>query len=250
MDIKILFEDNQLMVIDKPAGMTVNRADTVGEKTVQDWAEEKMTNDELRMTNDHSTFLFRSGIVHRLDKETSGCLIIAKTEAAFIELQRQFKAREVKKEYLALVHGRVEPKQGTIRVPLARSRLDRQKFAVSPGGRIAETSYEVLQIFKGPALPRQGRALSSSNFTLLRLFPTTGRTHQIRVHLKYFGHPIVADEKYGGEKRAKLDKTWCPRLVLHAAKITFFHPITKREITIEAELPKKLNELISRLSTN
>ena len=238
MDIKILFEDNQLMVIDKPAGVTVNRADTVGEKTVQDWAEEKMTNDELRMTNDHSTFLFRSGIVHRLDKETSGCLIIAKTEAAFIELQRQFKAREVKKEYLALVHGRVEPKQGTIRVPLARSRLDRQKFAVSPEGKQAETSYTVHSVF----------SIQNSEFSLLRLFPKTGRTHQIRVHLKYFGHPIVADEKYAGEKRAKLDRTWCPRLFLHAAKITFFHPLTKKELTVESALPEDLKETLPKLS--
>ena len=238
MDIKILFEDNQLMVIDKPAGVTVNRADTVGEKTVQDWAEEKMTNDELRMTNDHSTFLFRSGIVHRLDKETSGCLIIAKTEAAFIELQRQFKAREVKKEYLALVHGRVEPKQGTIRVPLARSRLDRQKFAVSPEGKQPETSYTVHSVF----------SIQNSEFSLLRLFPKTGRTHQIRVHLKYFGHPIVADEKYAGEKRAKLDRTWCPRLFLHAAKITFFHPLTKKELTVESALPEDLKETLPKLS--
>ena len=139
-------------------------------------------------------------------------------------------------EYLALVHGRVEPKQGTIRVPLARSRLDRQKFAVTPGGRMAETSYEVL------------RALSSSNFAFLRLFPTTGRTHQIRVHLKYFGHPIVADEKYAGEKRAKLDRTWCPRLFLHAAKITFFHPLTKKELTVESALPEDLKETLPKLS--
>ena len=146
----------------------------------------------------------------------------------------------MRKEYLALAHGKVEPEEGTINVPLGRSRFDRQKFAVTPGGRISETSYQIASRLTNNGL----------RFTLLRLFPKTGRTHQIRVHLKYFGHPIVADEKYGGEKRAKLDKTWCPRLVLHAAKITFFHPITKREITIEAELPKKLNELISRLSTN
>jgi len=250
MDIKILFEDNQLMVIDKPAGVTVNRADTVGERTIQDWIEGRRTKDEGRrkygsassrpsaFSLQPSAFVLRSGIVHRLDKETSGCLIIAKTEAAFIELQRQFKAREVKKEYLALVHGRVEPKQGTIRVPLARSRLDRQKFAVSPEGKQAETSYTVHSVF----------SIQNSEFSLLRLFPKTGRTHQIRVHLKYFGHPIVADEKYAGEKRAKLDRTWCPRLFLHAAKITFFHPLTKKELTVESALPEDLKETLPKLS--
>jgi len=263
MDIKILFEDNQLMVIDKPAGVTVNRADTVGEKTVQDWAERRILNTEYRIPNkiglsspsnhsefsiQYSVFLQRSGIVHRLDKETSGCLLIAKTEAAFTELQRQFKHREIKKEYLALVHGQVEPQQGTIRVPLSRSRLDRQKFTVVPGGRPAETCYEVVQVFKGLALPRQGQALSSYNFTLLHLFPKTGRTHQIRVHLKYFGHPIVADAKYAGEKRAKQDKTRCPRLFLHAAKISFTHPTNKTQVMVESSLPEDLKQTLSKLS--
>ena len=254
MDIKILFEDNQLMVIDKPAGMTVNRADTVGEGTVQDWAEKRILNTEYRIPNNkkkqttahsvfsiqNSVFWERSGIVHRLDKETSGCLIIAKTPAAFTELQRQFKQREVKKEYLALVHGQVEPRQGTIRVPLSRSRLDRQKFAVSASGRPAETYYQVVQVFQGLS----SRRVLENRFTLIRLFPTTGRTHQIRVHLKYFGHPIVADAKYAGEKRAKQDRIWCPRLFLHAAKIAFTHPLSGKSLSIEAPLPADLNESI------
>lgn len=234
MGIKILFEDDQLMVIDKPAGITVNRADTVGERTVQDWIDKrkKLNTSPFTFYLLPSSFIARSGIVHRLDKETSGCLIIAKIPEAFAELQRQFKSREVKKEYLALVHGRVEPKQGTIRVPLSRSRFDRQKFAVSASGRPAETSYQVI------------RALSNSSFSLLRLFPLTGRTHQIRVHLKYFGHPIVADEKYGG-KRAVEDRKWCPRLFLHAAKITFAHPLSGKLLSIEAPHPLDLAKLLT-----
>ncbi len=244
MKIRILYQDGDLTVIDKPAGVTVNRADTVGEGTVQDWAEKKILNDKYRILNEkinsvkkdnsvfsiqYSVFHSRSGIVHRLDKETSGCLIIAKTPAAFAELQRQFKDREVKKEYLALVHGKVEPSSGAIRVPLSRSRLDRQKFTVSSGGRMAETSYEVISYY----------SLLLTPYSLLRLFPKTGRTHQIRVHLKYFGHPIVADAKYGG-KRAAADRPWCPRMFLHAAKITFIHPLSGKSLSIEAPLPADL----------
>jgi 23S rRNA pseudouridine1911/1915/1917 synthase len=249
MKIKILYQDEDLMVIGKPAGVTVNRADTVGEKTIQDWAEKRILNTEYRIQNkkyrmDHSEFSIqnsvfyaRSGIVHRLDKETSGCLIIAKTPQAFADLQRQFKHREVNKEYLALVHGQVEPALGAIRVPLSRSRFDRQKFAVSPGGRISETSYQVVSLL----------TIHNSLFTLLKLFPTTGRTHQIRVHLKYFGHPIVADAKYAG-KRAAADRSWCPRLFLHAAKIIFFHPTNKHVTTVVAPLPEDLKAATTKLS--
>lgn len=232
MDITILFEDDSLIVIDKPPGLVVNRSDTSGEETVQEWAEDKF-----------ESCIERAGIVHRLDKETSGCLIVAKTEQAFLELQRQFKAREVRKEYIALVHGRVEPHDGTINVPLARSRYDRQKFAVTPGGRISETRYEVERVFKGQSL----QGLSLSVFSLLRLYPKTGRTHQIRVHLKYFGYPIVADETYAGEDRAREDRTWCPRLFLHAEKISFTHPVTKQRVTIEAPMPNDLSTALRKL---
>ncbi len=253
MKIEILFQDDYLMVINKPSGMVVNRVETEKGETVQDWAEKRITNDELRMTNDnstfniqHSTFSSRFGIVHRLDKETSGCLIIAKTPEAFTELQRQFKAREVKKEYLALVHGVVEPKEGTIKVPIARSHHDRDKFAVTVGGRISETEYQVLQVFKGLARQLAGQALF--DLSLLRVFPLTGRTHQIRVHFKYFGHPLVSDEKYGG-KKAEDDRKWCPRIFLHAAKITFIHPAKKIPLTVESPLPEDLAVTVSQLSS-
>lgn len=211
---KILFEDETLVVIDKPTGMIVNRSETSGGEMGQKW------------------------IVHRLDKETSGCLIIAKNPQAFLELQRQFKAREVKKEYIALVHGRVEPNDGTIRVPLGRSRYDRKKFTVVPGGRMSETGFQIVQLFK---------LSENSCFSLLRLYPKTGRTHQIRVHMKYFGYPIVSDETYLGADRAREDRVWCPRLFLHAAKISFTHPIKKERLTVEASLPNDISTALKRL---
>ena len=259
MDIPILFEDAYIIVVDKPAGVVVNRSDTSGEETVQDWAEKRLTAHSTRLTaNGGLAFSSRSGIVHRLDKETSGCLIIAKTPEAFVELQRQFVAREVQKEYLALVHGKVEPKEGTINVPLARSRYDRQKFAVMAGGRMAETKYQVESLLsfspahsrpEGAALRRQHarerQTPTADSYTLLNLFPKTGRTHQIRVHLKYFGYPIVADETYAGADRAREDRTWCPRMFLHAAKISFTHPTNKRRITVESPLPEDLQKVLS-----
>lgn len=251
MNIHILYEDESLMVIDKPPGVVVNRVETEKAETVADWVEEKIPNTEYRILNQktsnfahnsefsiqNSVFIERSGIVHRLDKETSGCLIIAKTEEAFFELQRQFKAREVKKEYLALVHGLVEPKEGTIKVPLARSHHDRDRFAVVAGGRISETSYSVIARL----------AINDSRLTLLKVFPKTGRTHQIRVHFKYFGHPLVSDEKYAGNIALE-DRKWCPRIFLHAAKITFTHPVSKKSLSFNAPTPMDLEKVIKQLT--
>ena len=230
MNIPILYEDDYLMVINKPAGVVVNRGETERGETVADWLENNFQFSIFNFQN------LRLGIVHRLDKETSGCLIIAKTPEAFTELQRQFKGREVKKEYLALVHGKVEPKEGTIKVPIARSHHDRDKFTVVAGGRISETSYEVASQL----------AINGSPLTLLKVFPKTGRTHQIRVHFKYFGHPLVSDEKYGGSIAAE-DRKWCPRIFLHAAKIEFLHPVKKNKISIEAGLPSDLDEVLKTL---
>jgi len=244
MKIEILFEDNSLIVINKPAGIVVNRVETEKGETVQDWIDNGTKVNRLTGQQAES-FLQRSGIVHRLDKETSGCLIIAKTEEAFIDLQRQFRERFVKKEYLALVHGKVEPKEGTIKVPIARSHHDRDKFTVVAGGRISETGYRVSYVYKGPALlQQQGRALSE--LSLLRVFPLTGRTHQIRVHFKYFGHPLVSDEKYAGNIAIE-DRKWCPRIFLHAAKIEFYNPVKKNKVSVEADLPPDLSEVLKKL---
>ncbi len=247
MDIPILFEDADVLVVNKPSGVVVNRSDTASAETVQDWAETHLKDqiskikEKSARTEEENAFLTRSGIVHRLDKETSGCLLIAKDPRAFANLQRQFKDRTVKKEYLALVHGVVEPREGVIRVPLARSPVNRQKFTVSAGGRAAETGWVVEHMFTH----------SGEQLTLVRLFPKTGRTHQIRVHMNYFGHPLVSDLTYGGRRRSGEDRVWCPRMFLHAASIEFTNPgrasETSARVHVDAQLPSDLAAVLSSL---
>jgi len=255
MDIKIIYEDEYFIAIDKPQGVTVNRSDTTGKhKTIQDWAEEylKITNSKFQISDRFQNlneenklgrsildleFVNRAGIVHRLDKETSGVLLIAKTPDIFAKLQRQFKERKIEKKYIALVHGKVEPKEGEINVPVGRLSFNRKRFGVVAGGREAMTQYKVLEI----------RQLKKELLTLLELYPKTGRTHQIRVHLKYFNHPVFSDALYAGRKIARDDRKLLPRLFLHAAKVSFVHPATGKMVVIESSLPKELDEFLSAL---
>ncbi|MFZ5366274.1 MAG: RluA family pseudouridine synthase [Patescibacteria group bacterium] len=233
----IVFEDSQILVIDKPAGMVVNRAETAKEETVQDWVEKKFKIENLKFK------IERAGIVHRLDKETSGLLLIAKTPEAFQNLQKQFKERKVKKKYLALVHGKVEPGVGEIRAPVGRLPWSREKFGIVPGGREAKTKYAVIATRKyTPQLltSKLTSHISPPQLTLLELIPETGRTHQIRVHLKYLGHPIVSDEKYAGRKTSREDRKWCPRMFLHASYLGFFHPKKGKWIEFSSPLPEDL----------
>lgn len=245
-DIKILFEDSELMAIDKPFGITVNKsATTFDVKTVQDWAEHKLNlksdtffenqdkDDESGLTAD---FISRAGIVHRLDKETSGILLIAKNKNAFSELQRQFKERLIKKTYLALVHGKVVPESGEINVPVGRLPWNRRSFGVVAGGRPAVTKYQTEKYY---VLAKQKEIL-----TLLKLYPETGRTHQIRVHLKYIGHPIFADFLYAGRKIQRNDRKILSRVFLHASEIVFIHPDSKKEIKLSSNLAADLQELL------
>ena len=232
---QIIFEDNSLLVINKPAGMVVNRAETTkNEETVQDWVGK---NFNFQIANCE---LLRSGIVHRLDKETSGLLIMAKTKEAFENLQKQFKERKVKKMYLALVHGQVEPREGIIEASIARSPFDRKKFGVFLGGREAKTRYKVIN--------NRELKIGNEKFSLLEIYPETGRTHQIRVHLKFIGHPVVGDEKYAGRKTARKDRKWCPRQFLHAAGISFDHPVTGKRIDLVLELPSELQLAMMKIS--
>lgn len=232
MEPKIIFEDEFILVIDKPAGWIVNDASTTnGQPTLQSWIAK---NFKFQIANDK---LFRSGIVHRLDKETSGLLLVAKTKEVFENLQAQFKNREVKKTYTALVHGKVAPLDssasngvGIIKAPVGRLPWRRDRFGVLPGGREATTRYKVIRYYD----------IKNENFTLLELYPQTGRTHQIRIHLKYLGHPIVSDEFYAGRKTARNDRKWCPRLFLHAGKIAFKHPINGERLEFVSDLPNDL----------
>ena len=231
---EIIFKDESLIILDKPAGWVVNESETTKhQKVVQNWLQKKAYPLAKRRE-------LRSGIVHRLDKETSGILIVAKTKDAFENLQAQFRARKVKKTYTALVHGKVEPKKGTINTPVGRLPWNRERFGVIPGGRQAETAYQVKNYYEK----------DGEEFTLLELKPKTGRTHQIRIHLKYLGFPIVSDEFYAGRKTARSDRAWCPRLFLHASKISFKHPKTGKNVSFKSELPDDLKSTLDLLIPN
>lgn len=245
--IDIIYEDDDLMAISKPSGMTVNKADTTAdETTVQDWAEGKLDLTQKVDKTDsgyENDFVNRGGIVHRLDKETSGVLLIAKTPTSFLELQRQFRERVTKKTYLALAHGRVTPDFGEINAPVGRLPWNRKQFGVVAGGREALTKYTTLENFE-TRIMNQKEVL-----TLLELYPQTGRTHQIRVHLKYIGYPIFADFLYAGRKTQRFDRKILNRVFLHAAKITFNQPTTGKVLTIESRLPKDLQDTINKLKS-
>jgi 23S rRNA pseudouridine1911/1915/1917 synthase len=238
--LKIIYEDNDILVVDKPAGMTVNRAETTkGEVTVQDWMERKfgIKNQESKIENE-SDFYNRGGVVHRLDKETSGVLILAKNPVAFFELQRQFKERIVKKVYIALVHGKLVPGEGEIKVPVGRLPWNRTQFGIVAGGRDSVTFYRVLAYYRG----KDGKL-----FTLVEIDPKTGRTHQIRVHLKYIGYPIFADFLYAGRKTARDDRRELGRVFLHAGKISFVHPKTGEKVQFESPMPGELERVLGKL---
>lgn len=211
------------MVLEKPAGLVVNRARTVKEKTLQDWIEEKVRS-SIGLKG-------RSGIVHRLDKETSGLILVAKTKKTFQDLQQKFKERKIKKKYLALVHGKLEPRKGEIVLPVGRTKSDREKFGVRVEGRRARTKYKILRYYETKIL---------GDLSFIELEPLTGRTHQLRVHLAFLGHPIVADLKYGG-KRGRKDRLFCPRHFLHACYLGF----DRRSFT--SPLPLELENAILKI---
>lgn len=249
--LKIVFQDSSLLLINKPAGIVVTNEGIDPGLTISDI-----------LKKDFGITLDRGGVVHRLDKDTSGLLIAAKTKEASENLKSQFEKRVVKKEYLALVHGTIS-KPGQISVPIARNPLNKLKFDVFSEGRESSTKYhpeknlkmseeKIKSIFH--SLPNHElKKLRTTNyglFTLLSCFPLTGRTHQIRVHLKYINHPIVGDNKYGGRKNSKYDKFWCPRQFLHAQKIEFLHPVTYNAMKFESPLPEDLKKVLGFLTIN
>jgi 23S rRNA pseudouridine1911/1915/1917 synthase len=237
---QIIYRDSDITLVNKPYGMIVNRADTTKDEfTLQDWLENTLIG--KRSTADESEFRKRGGIVHRLDKDTSGIIIIANNEAAFINLQTQFKNRSIKKIYNALVHGLVHPSEGMINIPIERNPFNRKRFGVFLGGREAVTEYETIGIFSIP------QKTDKEYLTLLKVSPRTGRTHQIRVHLKHLGYPIVSDILYGGRKNVKKDLLFCPRMFLHAKKISFMHPKKNHDMSFEADMPEELSAVLMKL---
>jgi 23S rRNA pseudouridine1911/1915/1917 synthase len=252
-DLKIIFEDDSILVLEKEAGVVVNRSQSVRDKTLQD-----RLMDHFGLPKGDLGIGERCGIVHRLDKETSGLLVVAKSQKAYGSLTNQFAKRSVEKRYLVLAHGKVKEKSFSVVVPLGRHPQERIKFAVQFGARAAETKFEVKrrlrlkekefqEILK--KVKKERKKYYQNNafyYTLLWAQPKTGRTHQIRVHAKAQNHPVVSDPLYAG-KLYQFDLSFCPRLFLHAQKLAFVHPETGKLVQFESPLPKDLEGALSFL---
>ncbi len=222
--LSIQHEDEHLIVIDKPAGLVVHPAPGHPGGT--------LVNALLFHCTDLKGIggVERPGIVHRLDKDTSGLIVVAKTDQALASLQNQFQERTIKKVYLALVKGQLKPAKGVVRLPIARHLKDRKKMATGTGdeGRAAETAYEVV--------------LHMDGYDLVRLFPKTGRTHQIRVHLASLGHPILSDTLYGGRSRGR--EPALDRQALHAHRLEIIHPQSGEAMVFTSPVPEDMAKLI------
>lgn len=221
--LDILYEDADLVAIDKPTGMVVhpaygNLSGTLVNAALARWPEMR------RITGEE-----RAGIVHRLDKDTSGVMVLAKTPDALKALQEQFKSRSVYKRYIALVDGIPDSPAGLIDAPIGRDSRQRKRMAVIKKGRLSQTRYDVLEIF--------------ADCALLSLEPATGRTHQLRVHLSWLGYPIVADPVYGHRKQ----RVECPRLFLHASVLQVNSPSSGLALRFESPLPSELEQVLRLL---
>lgn len=231
MVMRILYEDDSCFVIDKPAGILVHPAQgkVSFDGTLIEVFRDKIKWDEV---ND-----LRPGIVHRLDKDTSGVVVVAKNREAYKDLVEQFKSRTIKKSYLALVRGIMQHKEAVIDSPIGRSLRNRKKMALSNEslGKNAVSQYKVIKEF--------------GNVSLLRIRIRTGRTHQIRVHMAGIGHPVVGDSTYGDEKFNKVfkDKFGLERQFLHAEMIKFKSPGTKKLKTVSSKLPNDLEVVLAKL---
>jgi len=221
--LDVIYEDDVLLVVNKPAGMVVHPAYGHSSGTLVNAVLARCP----RIADVGGPD--RAGVVHRLDKDTSGLIIVAKDEATRTALQRQFKRRQVAKTYLALVEDQVQPREGVVDAPVGRNKRQRKKMAVVRSGREARTLYRAIEYFP--------------NHTLLEVRPHTGRTHQVRVHLAWLGYPLVGDTVYG-RRRQRLLRS---RHFLHAARLGFTHPTTGEEIEFEAPLPPELASVLKRL---
>jgi 23S rRNA pseudouridine1911/1915/1917 synthase len=222
--INLIYSDEQVLIIDKASGMVVhpgagNRKHTLVNALLYHFPELKEIGPRVR-----------PGIVHRLDKETSGLMVVARTLDAYFELQRQFKSREVEKHYQGLVWGRLPSKEGKISLPIGRHIKHGQRISVkTKKPREAETRFSVVEEYE--------------NFSLLEIRPITGRTHQIRVHLAASGHPLAGDSRYGRRKM----KTSLQRLFLHASFLSFIHPGTEKRVEFFSPLPQDLKDFLDKL---
>ncbi|MCB9811576.1 RluA family pseudouridine synthase [Candidatus Nomurabacteria bacterium] len=241
---EILFEDANVIVVNKPVGLMVHEDGVSKEETVVDWLLSRAP--EARGVGEagyspKGEVLERSGVVHRLDRDTSGVLILAKNQEAFVHLKAQFKDRQVKKEYVALVYGTLPEERGVIDRPIGRSASDFRKRSAERGAkgtlREAITHYERLE---------EGQ-YEGETFSLVRLLPKTGRTHQLRVHLKAIGRPIVGDSLYAGKKRETSNNIGLERLALHAEALTLTLPSGEAKRFV-APLPSELAVATARIA--
>jgi 23S rRNA pseudouridine1911/1915/1917 synthase len=232
--IEVVYEDDDLIVVNKPSGLVVHPAAGISSGTLANALAFHFQHLSTRAGT------IRPGLVHRLDKDTSGLILVAKTEAAHENLADQFRAREVFKSYVALVHGRIEHDVGSIDQPIARDPRNRTRMAVVRGGRPSLSLYRVRR--------------SYTRFTLLDVEIKTGRTHQIRVHLQWLKHPVVGDAVYGDGRdktvqdarlRARINSL--KRQFLHAEQLAFHHPRTGERLHLTAPLPDDLAKLLDEL---
>ena len=217
--LSVVYEDNDLIVINKPLGMVTHPASGVYSGT--------LVNALLyhcKKTLSGINGVLRPGIVHRLDKDTSGLIIVCKNDVAHREIAKQIKDRKAKRIYLAVVHGKLLYDKGTVNKPIGRDKIQRHKMAVVLNGKPAITHWKILKRLEG--------------YTFLECSLETGRTHQIRVHMKSIGYPILGDKTYG----KKNDKSM--EMMLHAYKLSFVHPRTKKEVKLETEVPERFKEFL------
>mgnify|MGYP002543103374 FL=1 len=222
--IEIIYEDNDIIVVNKPKGMVVHPANGNPDGTLVNAIMAKCKNSLSGIGGE-----IRPGIVHRIDKDTSGLLIIAKNDTAHVNMSEQIKNHEVKKTYIALVRGVIKENEATIDMPIGRSTSDRKKMAVNRNGKNAVTHIKVLKRY--------------DKYTLVEVNIETGRTHQIRVHLSHIGYPIIGDYTYSNGKNEFGVEGQC----LHAKCLEFKHPITGKEMKLEAPLPQYFQEILNTL---
>lgn len=230
---RIIYEDDSILVIEKPVGLVVHGDGRTEERTLVDWVLEHYSNMQdvgEPWVNDQGVTIHRPGIVHRLDRETSGVMVLAKTQEAFDNLKAQFQEHSIKKEYIAVVHGTFKEDQlkGVIERKIGKSPKDFRRWSAQPGARgllrEAVTEYEVLQ----------QRGAGNDGYALVRVRPKTGRTHQIRVHMKAIHHPIVGDTLYGHEDGAN-------RMMLHATALYLMHPCSGAHMSWQSPAPTQFD---------
>ncbi len=245
-NFEVIADKDSYVVINKPPGVVVNKVETQHAFTVQDWIEngynksilQKMKNSDDPIIQE---FVSRGGVVHRLDKETSGLLILAKNPDSFSYLKNQFKEGLVEKTYSALAHGSVAPREGEISIPIGRLPWNRVRFGVLADGREATTFYKVIAYYELLAEKKK------YPLTLLEAYPKTGRTHQIRVHMQHLGFPLFGDELYAGRKQSRVDRRILGRHFLHASKISFIPPGESKKVIYTAELPEDLQNVLGMI---